>query len=308
MRATEPGTDQTLGLALFNLRSGRLCLGESGDPTLDAPFIEHNAPLTIAGAQTAAIRAALLDAAWRVPGARRLVLGGTPPDLVPDAGGVVLRQQIRTAPRVDLDAIRAGPSPGDYLAALSPNTRYQIRRAMRRQQARHHGRPLRAEAATTEAQALAWLHAMIALHQDTWRRRGQPGAFAEPFVRRFHEELVRRALAAGMLQLLRIAPDGGGPPLGYLYNFRVRGWVHAYQSGFDYASADAQDKPGLVCHAIAIQQALEAGDSVYDFLAGDDRYKRSLANAEVPLVWTELVPRWSPLGLAARLRRGLGLG
>jgi CelD/BcsL family acetyltransferase involved in cellulose biosynthesis len=52
---------------------------------------------------------------------------------------------------------------------------------------------------------------------------------------------------------------------------------------------------------MAIEQALARGDSVYDFLAGADRYKRSLANAEVPLLWAELVPRWSALGLAARL-------
>jgi CelD/BcsL family acetyltransferase involved in cellulose biosynthesis len=76
--------------------------------------------------------------------------------------------------------------------------------------------------------------------------------------------------------------------VGYLYNFRRSGRVSAYQSGFTYAAETAQEKPGLCLHALAIERALTVGDAVYDFLAGDDRYKLSLANAQTQLVWVEL--------------------
>jgi CelD/BcsL family acetyltransferase involved in cellulose biosynthesis len=288
---------RTLGLALFNRRRGRLCLAESGDPAMDAPFVEHNAPLVAADAPPS-LAGEMLRAAWGAPGARRLVLSGVPPGLAAAAGGAPLRRQARRAPFVDLAAVRA--AGGDWMATLSANTRYQIRRSLRRYAARG---PVAVGRAETEGEALAWLDALVALHTETWHRRGQPGGFATPWLMRFHRALVARALARSELELLRVA--AGGEAVGYLYNFRLEGRVSAYQSGLDHAGAGPHGKPGLTCHALAIERALAAGDLAYDFLAGADRYKLSLANAEADLDWVEAVPAWSPLGVAARLRWAL---
>jgi len=297
LRATAAG--RTLGLALFNRRRGRLCLAETGEAARDAPFIEHNAPLC-ATAAPATLPAAMLRAAWAVPGTRRLVLSGTTPALAAAAGGIALRAQPRTAPFVDLAAIRA--AGGDYLATLGSNTRYQLRRS-----ARHyatHG-ALRLERATTAAEALAWLDALILLHVATWRARGQPGAFATPYLLRFHRALIDHGLPRGEVDLLRLS--AGDTMVGYLYNFRLGGRVLAYQSGLAAEAAGPHGKPGLTCHHFAIERALQAGDAVYDFLAGGDRYKRNLGHAAQPLLWAELVPRWSLAGIAARLRGALRL-
>lgn len=304
LRCTGAG-GRTLGLALFNRRAGRLCLSESGDVRMDAPFIEHNAPLTVDGT-TPALRLALLRGAWRVPGVSCLVLSGVALADVDAVGGTVWQVQHRPAPCLDLDAVRAGGHGQDWIAALSANTRYQIRRSQRRYRARASGAPLRLEAAENETQAAAWLDGLAALHGATWRSRGQDGAFADPFAQRFHHALVRRALARGQLDLLRIA---AGPELviGFLYNLRHRGRVFAYQSGLDLTEANAHEKPGLTCHALAVQRSLDRGDLVYDFLAGAQRYKRSLANAEAMLAWAELVPAWSPRGIFARAARALKL-
>ena len=291
------GDGRTLGLALFNHHRGRLCLGESGDAALDAPFIEHNGPL-LANEAGPAVARALLHAAWRRGGARRLVLGGVPPALLAAMPGTALRLQRRLAPRVRLDEVRA--AGGDYLATLSANTRYQLRRSARIYAARG---ALALRPAQEEGEALAWLEALAELHGQSWRRRGRPGAFADPFMRRFHRTLVARALGQGELELLRLT--AGAEVVGYLYNFRLNGQVLAYQSGFSHEGADPHAKPGLTCHHLAVERALAAGDAVYDFLAGADRYKLSLANAALPLVWAEAVPAWSPLGLAARARRAL---
>jgi CelD/BcsL family acetyltransferase involved in cellulose biosynthesis len=289
LRAEDGG--ETLGLALFNQRRGRLCLAEAGEAGLDAPFIEHNAPLCA----DAGVAAALLRAAWDVRGARRLVLSGVAPALLEAAGGIAWRRQERPAPYVDLDALRA--SGADYLATRSANTRQQVRRSDRR-----YGE-LTLSAAADVMEALHFFDAMLPLHARTWHARGVPGAFDSDFMRRFHRTLITSAMPRGEVEMLRLQAASGD--VGYLYNFRLNGRVHAYQSGLDHAGAGPHGKPGLSLHARAISRALAAGDSVYDFMAGADRYKRSLASDTVPLLWAELVRPWSLLGLAARLRRRL---
>jgi CelD/BcsL family acetyltransferase involved in cellulose biosynthesis len=280
LRATREG--RTVGLALFNRRGRRLHLSSSGDPVHDSPFIEHNAPLAVCTAPGhPPIGAALLRAAFAITGAWRLVLPGTPPWLAAAAGGHVLRRQERSVPFVDLERIRAGG--GDYLATRSANTRAQIRRSLRHYERRG---GLELARATTAAQAAAWLEALIELHDATWRRRGSAGAFATPFARRFHATLVVDALGRDELDLLRLT--AGGEVVGYLYNFRLRGRVSAYQSGLAYRGGATQEKPGLCLHALAVEKALREGLGVYDFLAGADRYKLSLATGSTTLAWTEL--------------------
>lgn len=283
------------GLALFNRRRGRLHLAESGDPERDRPFTEHNGPL----ATDPEAAAALLRAAWCRSGTHRLVLGGVPPSLLAAAGGVPVRRQAREAPFLDLEVLRDGG--GEVLAALSANTRYQIRRSNRLYEAGGRLALAAAEAATLGS----WFDELTALHDASWARRGQPGAFATPFLRRFHQALMRRALARGELDLLRVT--GGAGLVGLLYNFRHRGRVLAYQSGLADPAGQAHARPGLTCHALAIAQALARGDQAYDFLAGGQRYKLSLADGRQTLLWTELARPWSPAALAARLRRWPGL-
>jgi CelD/BcsL family acetyltransferase involved in cellulose biosynthesis len=299
LRATTQGG--TVGLALFNRRGRRLHLSSSGAPVLDAPFIEHNAPLALAAGDTPVpVAASLLQAAFRLGRASRLILPGTQPCLATAAGGHVLRQHERNVPFVDLQKIRTGG--GDYLASRSANTRAQIRRSLRHFEAKG---TLELARATTPAQATSWLAALIDLHTATWQRRGKPGAFATPFARRFHATLVADGLAHDEIDLLRLA--AGGEVVGYLYNFRLRGRISAYQSGFAYREGAAQEKPGLCLHALAIEQALREGHSIYDFLAGADRYKLSLATDSTTLAWTELarpgVLGRAEAGLRALLRR-----
>ncbi len=66
--------------------------------------------------------------------------------------------------------------------------------------------------------------------------------------------------------------------------------VSAYQSGFAYALANSHRKPGLTCHASAIEMYLAEGVQKYDFLAGGDRYKLTLANAQAKRYWLRITP------------------
>ena len=61
----------------------------------------------------------------------------------------------------------------------------------------------------------------------------------------------------------------------------------SYQSGY-HPGPDNRHHPGLVMHYLAIERAMRAGFQVYDFLAGEARYKRSLAAPGEALLWCRL--------------------
>lgn len=299
---------ETVGLALFNRRRGwlgamRLYLGESGSTSFDKIFVEHNGPLLARG--FGGILPAMLKAAVGRPiGAahtreRAVVLSGVG-DAVLGATrtgeAVVALHETRLAPVVDLAALRE--AGGGELDRVSANTRYQIRRAERRFAA---SGALSIRRARDAAEGHRWLEALAALHQRTWRARGEPGAFADANFRRFHHALIDRGLARGEVDLLEVT--AGTRILGYLLNFVFHGAVYAYQSGFDYTLHDRHEKPGLACHHLAIEMYLREGRDRYDFLGGAERYKTSFARDTAALHWLTLAPPWSVEGMLTHFRQ-----
>lgn len=299
VEAREQG--RTVALALFNRRGRTLYLGESGDKALDCMFIEFNGVLTESGRE-AQLTAACLRAvrAWsgplpRLAGMfrRRLVLSGVTPAtaaLAAEAGSV-WRNRSLPAPVADL-----GERGDGFLASRSANTRQQLRRSQRDYAA---AGAVTIDRADTLPRAYEFLDGLAALHHASWVPRGHLGAFANPFFGRFHRALIERGFGRGEIDLFRVA--AGTQVIGFLYNFRYRGHSLAYQSGFDYAGAGRHGKPGLTCHHEAIRFAARSGAVRYDFLAGDDRYKRSLSDRAETLHWIEVANPYSPRFLARRL-------
>ena len=268
--ATEDG--QTVGLALG--AQGRwpalFHLTETGQPTLDSVFIEHNAPL--------ATEPRVLRALMRA--ARPAVLSGVP-DAVLDAAGTVgriSRLQTRAAPYCDLTV--ASP--------YSRNTRQALARS-----ARAYG-PLLVTRADDAATALVWFAAMITAHTATWVARGKQGALHDPAVLQFHRAVITRGVPEGTVDLLRITTAAA--VVGTLYQFRQGTTAYAYQSGFDYAGAAGPQRPGLSCHAAAAAWYRDRGATRYDFLAGDSQYKRSLSTGAADLHWLRLYAPADPRG------------
>ena len=293
---------QDVALGLFNrhptpLAARTLRLNETGQRQIDAIFVEHSGLLLARGQE--ALLAPALRWLLRAQGVQRVILSGV------DTAHLSAARQIGAAWRVGLSepapCIDFASVSGDYLAGLSANTRAQIRRSDR-----HYARDgaLRLERAGSEVEALAMFDALGELHQSTWTARGKPGAFANPEFIRFHRELISRGFLRGEINLLCVR--AGEQVVGYLYNFRFGGRVLTYQSGFAYPEESTPRKPGLTTHHAAIAMYRAEGAAVYDFLAGEDRYKSSLSNAQTDLHWIDLAPFWSPRGLITWARRWIG--
>jgi CelD/BcsL family acetyltransferase involved in cellulose biosynthesis len=260
-----------------------LRLHESGEPALDSLFVEHNG-LLADRAHAPAVWAAILGLLIRRGAWDRVLLAGLPApavDLCLEAarahGCDVVVQQHRPSAHLDLAALRG--SRHALADALSRNTRHQLARARRLYEAIG---PVTLRPAASIEEALAMLGRLHALHQASWQRRGQPGCFAASAFESFHRDLIRARFGSGETQLLAAA--AGERPIGYLYNFAHGARVYAYQSGFDYVAA-GRLKPGLVTHALAIEQATRAGFAVYDFMAGENRLKASFASHWTEMLW-----------------------
>lgn len=289
-----------------------LALNQSAVPALDQPWIEHNGFFGARPEDFGAHLATLLetldaDPDWdelRIAG-----LAGAHADetrrLASRAGlhaRIVLEQP---SFRVDLDAVRVR-FPGEYLSAVSANTRQQLRRS-RRLAERAFG-TLRLASARSTDEARDWFDATAPLHRARWGpgsgRAAAPGSgFDNAAFVGFHRRLIAYAFGSGELQYLRVS--AGDRPIAYLYNLVRNGHVHFYLSGIDYRVGEAI-RPGMLAHWLAIEHALASGHRVYDFLAGDARYKRSLSTHEDRAVWLVLQrPRWRLRleALGRRLRR-----
>lgn len=271
-------------------RAATLSLNQSGDAAADRPYIEYNGLLAAKGREEEAAHAVLAAFArrrdWR---ALRLsgVVPGSPLARLPARRRV--RVDVSPVYQIDLDAVRA--ADGDYLSLLSANTRSQIRRAMK-----DHGGRLPHVTVATLDEIEPWLADMAALNAG----RHADNAWDDAAFRGFVATLAACGLAIGEVELLRLQDAGG--TVGLLLNFVQDGIAMNYQSAFAEPSS-AKDKPGLLCHAAAIDHYAGRGLSRYSLLAGKDRYKQSLSTCEEQLEWW-LIERFSPrLELEALLRR-----
>lgn len=283
------------------VRSRVLCLHESGDSAIDALRIEQNGLLLQRGREESFARAIVrfLDGA---PAWDELFLSGVAAENSLLRAAEVNAESAKLVfesrePSLFVDLAHLRDDEADYLSRLSGNTRSQIRRAMREYEARG---PLTISAARSADEAEEFLTELARLHQQLWQSRGEAGAFAGEFFDRFHRRLVRECFDAGSIQLLHIA--AGGATIGYLYNFIADGYISFYQSGFAYEE-NPKLKPGLVSHTLAIELNRKLGHRVYDFLASDAQYKRSLATDSREMVWAVLQRPRLQFDLERRLKQ-----
>jgi len=262
-------------------RVSRLYMNTGAGTLAGRPFMEFNSLLYIAGWEEK-IAAALGEHLRALDWDEFSIEGISPSpmlswlqvDTLPELPASV---KVRSSYYVDLGRLRIRKK--SYESSLSSNTREQIRRSIKRYSRLG---AVRVEIAQDVPQAEDFFEEMRGMHQARWNGRGHAGAFATGRRLDFHRALIKRAFPKGAIQMLRVL--AGNSTIGVLYNFVQHSKVYFFQSGFDY-ELDSDCKPGFVTHALAIQHCLDAGFSDYDFLAGDARYKRSLAKERRPLHW-----------------------
>ena len=181
----------------------------------------------------------------------------------------------------------------------SKNARGQIRRAFRRYE--EFGE-VRLEKASSMEDAKSFFAAMGKLNSEKWIACGREPIMDNSAFVNFHQQLIETGFSQGSIEML--CAKAGERHIGWLYNFCDRGRVLFYFSGFP-AEQDNQLKPGLVTQVLAIEAHLKGDASVYDFMAGDDRYKQTLG-ARGPEIITIGFQQSDPLltleALARRLK------
>jgi CelD/BcsL family acetyltransferase involved in cellulose biosynthesis len=116
-----------------------------------------------------------------------------------------------------------------------------------------------------------FLDALFRYHEARWRTLGTEGLLNDESVKSFHEEVATGFLCRGMLRLYGLRLDGALRAA--LYCFARGGRVYYYLGGFDPDLASYSPGSLLIQHAW--KDAKSRGDSEFDFLRGDEPYKRS---------------------------------
>jgi CelD/BcsL family acetyltransferase involved in cellulose biosynthesis len=190
---------------------------------------------------------------------------------------VVVEEDWRRSYHVDLAVLRR--SGTSYEAALSGNMRAQLRRKSKAC-ARRGDLTVRAAGSVEEALE-DWDH-LAELARARWDGRGRATPFHSQRFLLFHRLLLRSCFERGEAQVLRVT--AGPALLGFLYCFVSSRKVYLYQSGMRYAE-QSPHSPGLVAIGQVVARYLSVGMDDFDFLAGEERYKRCLSTGARSLVW-----------------------
>ena len=138
----------------------------------------------------------------------------------------------------------------------------------------------------------------IALHRARWSAEGGSDGLGDERNEAFHREAVQLLAEAGKLRMYTLF--AARRPVASVYGVVHAGKFNYYQSGYDpnWASRSV----GLVLLARTVQDAFAEGLQEFDFLHGNESYKRDWARGER---WTIQMRLWrGARGRAARAALG----
>lgn len=245
-------------------------LGTAGEPESDSLFVEHNTPW-VRGIRPCEF----LHAVWPH-------LLAEPVDRV-DADGISADLLARCGPLWTASgtvAIERRPSPwmrfdtpsGDMMQQIRRKTRSNFRRAMKQYDAP-------TTTWLTGPPAMDDFDTLVRLHQARWAGTDQPGAFAGTRLQSFLGDLVETGRAA-----VALCRDGD-EPIGAALMIENAGRGVVLVVGF--ADTATRESPGIVSLVPIMQAAWNRGLEGFEFLVGDNLYKRMLSNETVELAWVK---------------------
>jgi CelD/BcsL family acetyltransferase involved in cellulose biosynthesis len=182
------------------------------------------------------------------------------------AGANLATTEQATLPAANL----TGQTWDDYLAERSHNFRSELRRKERALAKTH-------QFEYVEARAVDDVHAALSdhfdLHERRWPVQRAERQHAEG-LKQFHRDFARQAASHGWARIWRLCVDG--QPIASWYGWNLGGRYLYYQAGLD--PGWSRFSPGTLLLGRTIQAAIEEQCSVYDFLLGEESYKRRFCN------------------------------
>lgn len=182
-----------------------------------------------------------------------------------------------------------------FMQSLTSDRRTRLRGARRKASAAHDVRFFVWDDAARLDEAIDRL---VELHRRRWAAAGGSESFQSAEYVEFHRRIIRASFARGWLRLYCLELDGEIAAITYCYRFRNR--VFLMQAGFD--PAQARCNPGKVLLGHALEHAIGEGNTVFDFLRGEHRYKDQLATGHRTTNCLRVF-RATPGALIYRLRR-----
>ena len=187
------------------------------------------------------------------------------------AGGwSIEREQEAVCPGVEL--------PADFealVASLSKHHRHELRRKLRHFEA---AGVVAFETVIEPGGAMGELFRLMRVS------RGDKDEFLTPEMEAFFRDIADAFSALGMLGLGRLTLDG--QLVAMTMSFETGGTTYLYNSGYDPAHGDLA--VGFASKAYAIRDAIERGQTRFDFLRGDEEYKRRLGGVAREVVTLRL--------------------
>ncbi|MCU4675562.1 GNAT family N-acetyltransferase [Catenovulum sp. 2E275] len=155
------------------------------------------------------------------------------------------------------------------LGQFSRNTRSQLKRAMK--EIRAIGE-LKVQHATNTSEAILFFEQAAQYHKQRWHDSG----FTNSNFVNFHKQLLIDNFNKKYIDIVKLTC--GDTVLAIYYYFLYRERVYFYLGAVNYINGCNKSKPGLLSHFFMMKKYAQLGYHVYDWLAGDAQYKKSLSD------------------------------
>lgn len=165
-----------------------------------------------------------------------------------------------------------------YVALLPKHDRHELRRKLRKLNA---GAVVTFESATTAGAIEARFDRFLELMRIS---RGDKDEFLTPVMEAFFRDIACTLAGLGMARLSTLCVDGREAAM--TLAFESGSTSYLYNSGYD--PAISQLAVGLLSKAYAIEDAIGRGLTMFDFLRGDEEYKRHLGGELLEVLRVEL--------------------
>ncbi|MDQ4123392.1 MAG: GNAT family N-acetyltransferase [Acidobacteriota bacterium] len=196
-------------------------------------------------------------------------------------------EQLETKPRLRRTAQTSAICPqieltGDWETILKQSKRASNFKRRLKQLEKMPGFEFRSVTSPSEAEEA--FERFYRLHEKRWRKSGGSELSGHPRLVSFQRDLVLKLAQAALVRFDELWVEG--ECRASVYGLDDRRAFYYYNSGYDLEWSSRS--VGLVLIGLSIKSAVERGNSLYDFLRGDETYKFDWSNKQTELVTVTL--------------------